>query len=398
MKHLWIGVGNSEEEREKIIQNGGKLLSADVSNDALMVGLYSNGISCDSINSSRLPTYPAYKQKRILPYSWKKQDGGEGISVGYWNFPYINLLSKTRTLAKAAKKWAKRNKNEDVTVWVYQMHSPFMKAADAVKKIIPSAKIVLIVPDLPQYMDMNMSKLKKALKKIDWINIQRLMKNVDKYILYSKHMADFLKLQDGSWMVMEGSYDANILLDDNDDRERTDKISVMYSGVLDMRYGIPQLLDAMKLLDERYELWFTGNGNAVELINERAKTDSRIKNFGFLPSRLDLLKKQQEATMLISTRDPSEPASKYCFPSKIFEYMVSGNPVISTRIEGIPDEYFEYLIELPDLSPETISEKIRIVGNMSPEQLRDKGKSSRDFVLTQKNNVEQMKRILKFVL
>ena len=250
MKHLWIGVGNSEEEREKIIQNGGKLLSADVSNDALMVGLYSNGISCDSINSSRLPTYPAYKQKRILPYSWKKQDGGEGISVGYWNFPYINLLSKTRTLAKAAKKWAKSNKNEDVTVWVYQMHSPFMKAADAVKKIIPSAKIVLIVPDLPQYMDMNMSKLKKALKKIDWINIQRLMKNVDKYILYSKHMADFLKLQDGSWMVMEGSYDSNILLDDNDDRKRTDKISVMYSGVLDMRYGIPQLLDAMKLLDE----------------------------------------------------------------------------------------------------------------------------------------------------
>ena len=136
----------------------------------------------------------------------------------------------------------------------------------------------------------------------------------------------------------------------------------------------------------------------MELINERAKTDSRIKIFGFLPSRLDLLKKQQEATMLISTRDPSEPASKYCFPSKIFEYMVSGNPVISTRIDGIPDEYFEYLVELPDLSAQTISEKIKLIGDMSEQERSALGKDAREFVLSQKNNIEQMKRVLKFVL
>jgi glycosyltransferase involved in cell wall biosynthesis len=158
----------------------------------------------------------------------------------------------------------------------------------------------------------------------------------------------------------------------------------MYSGVLDLRYGIKELLDAMNMLDDKYELWLTGNGNAVPLIEERAKTDERIKYFGYFPSRLDLLKKQREATMLISTRDPSEPASRYCFPSKIFEYMVSGNPVLSTVIDGIPDEYFNYIIPLESISPEMLSEKIKGVASMDKKNRDEFGDKARRFVLESK--------------
>ena len=190
MKYLWIGVSNSEEGRANIIKNGGKLLSAEVSNDALLAGLGENGVFCDTINSSRLLPYPQYAQKRITPYTWETESGTTGVSVGYLNYPYINLISKKRSLKKEAVKWAKKHKNEDVTVFVYQMHTPFMAAASMIKRIIPLAKIVLIVPDLPQYMDMNMSKLKKVLKKIDWKNICNYMKTVDKYVLYSKHILE----------------------------------------------------------------------------------------------------------------------------------------------------------------------------------------------------------------
>ena len=221
------------------------------------------------------------------------------------------------------------------------------------------------------------------------------MKYVDKYILYSRHMAEFLKLKDGSWTVMEGSYDASLLVEGAE--KSSEKISVMYSGVLDLRYGIRELLDAMALLDDRYELWLTGNGNAVPVIEERAKTDPRIKYYGYFPTREELLKKQSEATMLISTRDPSEPASRYCFPSKIFEYMVSGNPVLSTVIDGIPEEYFDYLIPLPDISPETLKEKITSIADMDKASREDLGTRSREFVLENKNNVAQMKKVLEFI-
>ena len=157
------------------------------------------------------------------------------------------------------------------------------------------------------------------------------------------------------------------------------------------------LLDAMEMLDDNYELWLTGNGNAVPLINERAKTDGRIKYFGYFPSRLDLLKKQREATMLISTRDPSEPASRYCFPSKIFEYMVSGNPVLSTVIDGIPEEYFDYIIPLESISPEMLSEKIKGVASMDKKDRNEYGEKARCFVLENKSNVAQMKKALEFI-
>lgn len=396
MKYLWIGVGNSKEAREEIAKKGGKLLSAEISNDALLSGLEANGIFCDTINSSRLPAYPEYPDKIIVPNAWTYKSGKTGISVGYKNKKYINLLSKKKSLVKEAKKWARENKDEDVTVFVYQMTAYFMAAASAVKKINKNAKIVLIVPDLPQYMDMNMSTIKKVLKKIDWLSIKHHMKKVDKYILYSKHMAEFLGLKDDSWTVMEGSYDASLMADENIE-PKNDIVSVMYSGVLDLRYGIKELLDAFAELPQNYELWLTGNGNAVPLIEERAKDDNRIKYFGYLPTRLDLLNKQREATMLISTRDPSEEASAYCFPSKIFEYMVSGNPVLSTKIKGIPDEYFDYLIPLDTLEKDYLKSKILEVGELSMEERIVYGVKAKDFILKKKNCNEQAKKIISFI-
>lgn len=396
MKYLWIGVGNSKKAREEIAKKGGKLLSAEISNDAILSGLENGGVYCDTINSSRLPSYPEYPDKKIEPVFWTYENGKKGVSVGYTNKKYINLLSKKKSLVKEAKKWARENKDEDVTVFVYQMTAYFMAAASMVKKINKNAKIVLIVPDLPQYMDMNMSALKKVLKKIDWISIKRHMKKVDKYILYSKHMADFLGLAEGSWNVMEGSYDASLMADDGI-TPNEEKTSIMYSGVLDLRYGIKELLDAFSELPENYELWLTGNGNAVELINERAKNDSRIKYFGYLPTRLDLLNKQREASMLISTRDPSEEASAYCFPSKIFEYMVSGNPVLSTKIKGIPDEYFDYIIPLDNLEKDYLKSKIVEIGKLSSKERLALGERARDFVLIEKNCNNQAKKILEFV-
>ena len=167
--------------------------------------------------------------------------------------------------------------------------------------------------------------------------------------------------------------------------------------MLDLRYGIKELLDAFAELPQNYELWLTGNGNAVPLIEERAKDDNRIKYFGYLPTRLDLLNKQREATMLISTRDPGEEASAYCFPSKIFEYMVSGNPVLSTKIKGIPDEYFNYIVPLETIEKDNLKSKIIEIGNMSREKRLAFGEKAKDFVLKEKNCVKQAERIISFI-
>lgn len=392
--YLWIGNCADDYLKNRIISNGGKIMSSCVSQDSLLNGIESTGIICDTLNSVRVNYYPDYKELKINRYSWSRKENSTDVSIGYLNFKYISHMLKKASMVKEAKRWAKAHKGTIPTVFVYSMVGAFTAAAVAVKKIIPETKIVLIVPDLPQYMDFNMSFVKKVLKQMDWHNMQKEIKKIDKFILYSKHMAQFLQLPENSWTVMEGSYDSSLIIDEA--VEKNDKISVMYSGVVDLRYGIPELLDAMDLLDERFELWITGGGNAEELIQQRAEKDKRIKFFGFLPSRKDLLVKQKQATMLISTRRPDEPASKYCFPSKLFEYMVSGNPVLSCRIGGIPDEYFDYLIEMESTSPQDIASAIKRVAEMTQQQQTELGQKGKNFVLDNKNNIKQAEIILKF--
>ncbi len=398
MKLLWIGIDFNKEIEEELWLYKAKILSGAVSQKSLISGIDNHGFTdMDTINSYRYPCFPK-GPRRVVRREWSRTGTSKDVSVSYFNFKYISHFFRKKALKKEIRKWAENiPQEEEIVAFVYSMHSPFLEAAKELKRVHKKTRVALIVLDLPQFMDMGMSSLKKFLKAIDWKNICKLLKCVDKYILYSKHMAEYLHLKDGAWMVMEGSYDPSLLIDDSEVQKNGKKISIMYSGVLDLRYGIRELLDAMNLLDDRYELWLTGTGNAVPLIKERAEKDNRIQYYGFLPSRRDLLKKQHEATMLISTRDPSEEASVYCFPSKIFEYMVSGNPVLSTKIKGIPDEYFAYLVGLETITPENIANSIQTIADMDPAERGKLGNAGKDFVLKEKNNLSQTRKMLDFV-
>lgn len=395
MKYLWIGYCCDDFLRKHIIEHGGKFLSAYVSQTNITEGLTKNGICFDSINAPQVNPYPSYREKCVVSHSWNF-NRAKHISVGYLNYKYVNHISRTRALKKAAVNWAKENAREEITIFVYSMHSPFMEAADTIKKLVRNCRIVLIVTDLPQFMDLHMSMIKKILKGFDWVRIKHLMNRVDFYVLYSRHMAEYLKLESGHWMVMEGSVSEKDIPQSTISMNK--KKAIMYSGVCDKKYGIPLLLDAFSnVQDETLELWITGAGNAVDLIRERAQKDNRIKYFGYLPSRQDLLRKQQEAMAMINMRLPDEEASAYCFPSKIFEYMLSGNPVLSFRIPGIPEEYFKYLVMMEEPTVECVSEALKEIVSMKEEQRMELGRAGREFIVTKKNDFVQAANILQAI-
>lgn len=402
MKLLWIGVGIGPAMLQFIEKHHGVLLSAYVSETNIQTGIDQLGIDMDTINSCQISENCKVSRSSVsvVPAEkWSRNGKSEDCSVSYVNLPYFSILSRSYALQKAARQWAiKYIERKDITVILYSMHSPFLKAALEVKKINPAAKICLIAPDLPQYMDMHMSCLKKTLKKIDWIQIRHMIQKVDEFVLYAKPMVSYLKLQNRKWMVFEGSYGNETLLDMKEpEKNENGKIAVMYSGVLDERYGIPELLEAMQLLDDRFELWITGKGNAEERIRQAAQRDSRIHFYGFLSSRQELIELQRKATLLISPRKVQEDASRYCFPSKLFEFMVSGNPVISSYLEGIPEEYYPYLLELPSTTREDIAASIRKGAAMSARERYEFGKKARDFVLQNKNKYVQAKKIIDFL-
>lgn len=393
---LWIGCLESDEEFKIKAKKGYDLASAQVSQKNLLYGIeeVSNTI-CDSINGSVLPPYPVYKDRIIEPVEWCHKPGAADISVGYKNNKYINRLNCKKAMLEAADKWCNtRYKGEGVIVFVYSMRSAPMATACRIKEKIPQAKIYLIITDLPQFMDLGQSRLKAALKKIDWISIKKMQKKFDGFILYAEKMADYLEVPSGKWILMEGSYDTSEQRVITAERKK----AVMYSGKLDEQYGIKMLVDAfMSISEPDVELWLTGGGNAESYIQECAKKDTRIKFYGFLPSREDVLRKQAEASLLINMRLPSEPASGYCFPSKLFEYMATGTPVLSFDIAGIPREFLKYLFIVKEENKKALAKAIAETLKLDRKALKERGNAAREFIVNEKNTNTQCMKMWEFV-
>lgn len=393
---LWIGCLESDEEFTIKAKKGYDLASAQVSQKNLLYGIEEvSGIVCDSINGSVLPPYPVYQDRIIEPVTWEHNPGAMDISVGYKNDKYINRVNCKKAMLKAADEWCKtRYKGSDVIVFVYSMRSAPMATACRIKEKIPQAKIYLIITDLPQFMDLGQSRVKAALKKIDWQSIKKMQKKFDGFILYAEKMAGYLEIPSNKWILMEGSYDTAEQITAVKEKKK----AVMYSGKLDEQYGIKMLVDAfMNIQDSDIELWITGGGNTEGYIKACAKKDNRIKFYGFLPSRQDVLQKQAEASLLVNMRLPSELASGYCFPSKLFEYMATGTPVLSFDIAGIPREYLQYLYVVKQETVDALAKAIEETLSLDEASLQEQGNGAREFVINEKNTKTQCSKMWKFV-
>lgn len=393
---LWIGCLESDEEFKVKAKKGYDLASAQVSQKNLLYGIEDvSNIICDSINGSVLPPYPVYKDRIVQSVEWEHKQGAKDISVGYKNDKYINRLNCKNSMLKAADKWIEtRYKGGELITFVYSMRSAPMATACHIKERIPQAKLYLIVTDLPQFMDLGQSIIKAALKKIDWISIKKMQKKFDGFILYAEKMAEYLAIPDGKWMLMEGSYD----ISEQITVPKEQKKAIMYSGKLDEKYGIKILIDSfMEIYDNDIELWITGGGDSVKYIKECANEDKRIKFYGFLPNREDVIKKQLQATALINMRLPSEKASEYCFPSKLFEYMATGIPVLSFKIKGIPREYNDYLWFIESEDKKSIKKTLYNIFNSSKYTIDAKGNEAKKFIIEKKSTISQCKRIWEYV-
>lgn len=394
---LWIGCLESDKEFKIKAKKGYDLASAQVSQKNLLYGIEEvSGIVCDSINGSVLPPYPVYQDRIIVPVAWEHKPGAKDISVGYKNDKYINRINCKKAMLKAADEWCKaRYRGSEVIVFVYSMRSAPMATACRIKEKIPQAKIYLIITDLPQFMDLGQSRIKATLKKIDWQSIKKMQKKFDGFILYAEKMAEYLEIPSNKWILMEGSYDTAEQITAVKEKKK----AVMYSGKLDEQYGIKMLVDAfMSIQDPNIELWITGGGNTEEYIKACAKKDNRIKFYGFLPSRQDVLQKQAEASLLVNMRLPSEPASGYCFPSKLFEYMATGTPVLSFDIAGIPREYIPYLCIVSEDTEKALAREIEKFMNMPQKEKKQLGVQAAEFIRNEKNTIKQCGKIIDFIM
>ena len=397
-KYLWIGHGTNDELKKEITKRNGTILSASVSQDLIFDGLEKSGeFVFDSINGYRLPFFPEYNSIHVDQFKWSHKENATDIHVGYLNLPYIALYFKKKSLVKEAKRYVKNNLNNEITIFVYSLHSPLLECCSYIKKHCKNVNIVQIIPDLPQFMGEQGSFAKKFLKAVDWRKIKKYLLNVDEYVLYAQSMAKYLNLDERRCMVMEGLADANLVNSHVKD-EDNENVTCLYTGSLQASYGIVEFVkEFCKIDDENIVLQIAGQGSCSSEIEEISKIDDRIKYLGYISDKEELRLLQINADILLNLRDPKEELTKYSFPSKIFEYLLTGNAVVSTKLEGIADEYFNYIMELESNSESSIRKIIEEIRGMSPKDKQLRAKRNISFILDNKTKEKQCEKILEFL-
>ena len=304
------------------------------------------------------------------------------LNIGYCNVFGLSHLARSRALVAKAKDIA-AGVDDDVFVnlFVYSMHLPFMKAAAAFKAAHPNCCYKMIVPDLPLNMNTSTS-LRKVLKRLDWLNIQRGLSNVDGFILYTQQMAEYLHLNDGQYMVCEGIANLNLLNYVTIDRfkQKSRNKTILYAGNLDAKYRIENLVYAFgELNDHSLRLCIYGKGTGMSAVAEAcAKTMNA--SFGGYRSNEEILKLMQNAYFVINPRPIDIDCAEFSCPSKTLEAMAIGVAFASSKLPGIPEEYWRYIHALDCTDVESLSASLKQLLSLDVSGVQMRNNDARLFI------------------
>lgn len=224
-----------------------------------------------------------------------------------------------------------------------------------------------------------------------------VIRNCTDYVLLTEAMNDYIQNKDKPYVILEGHSDISM-------RERVPSMdkkaparTVFYAGGVNRQYGLADLTEGFLLADipgTRLEIY--GPGDYVKELQTIAETHPNVYYGGMLMNT-EIVDKEQEATLLVNPRPTHEEFVKYSFPSKTMEYMASGTPVLTTRLPGMPKEYYPYVDFIEEESAAGIAAELTKVLSHSDEELFRKGSAARDFVLDGRNNVVQAKKLLEML-
>lgn len=316
----------------------------------------------------------------------------------FLNLPFIREISYFVSASYHIIKWAIKNKDERSKCIYSSCHFPPVSAAVVFMSRVIKIRNFITFTDLSvfTYSQDRINQMKHYKRMIMGFYlriINHLQKSYDNYILFSEEMNAEVNKYDKPYIVVEGIYNGDGL----DLNERKKQNAIAHAGTLNKEVGIEKILEVFELLEDKsVELWLIGKGDMEQEIIDRARKDKRIKYFGFIP-REQVFEKLKEVKLLISLRNPDDIYTKYSFPSKMFEYMVSGTPVLSTKLNGIPNEYYDYIFTVDSYNSIIIKDIINKILSKKQDELNYLGHKAQKYIINNKNPKLQINKIKRFL-
>ncbi len=348
----------------------------------IIEGLKENGASVTCLSGR--PINRAITRKLYFKKENERVDGVDYEYCSFFNFPILRQINNYRGCYKYAKKYFKAHPNSYAIINVLCMANA-TAVIKAAKKY--NIRTVGIITD-PLFDEHNKRKFKTR---------NKIMSSVDSYIFLTRQMNELINPTNKPYVVIEGQCDHKLSAHQNSIEEKITPKRITYAGAISKEYGLKTLVESFIKSDNTgWELQLFGNGDYVEEINGISKTHNNVKYLGSVSNK-QIVKAEIESTLLVNPRPVGEYYTIFSFPSKTLEYMVSGTPVLTTDLPGIPEEYKPYLYYFSDDTKQGMIDTLNDIFSKSDEELFKKGQKAKAFALEHKNNISQSKRIIEFL-
>jgi len=170
-----------------------------------------------------------------------------------------------------------------------------------------------------------------------------------------------------------------------------------YFGGLTQDTGVLSMARAFLASGVSGSLRVCGFGTLTETLKKLAGEHSNFHFDGLLPQPLDCLSWAQQVDVLVNPRLPFKGRDN-SFPSKIFEFAMTGKAILSTRACGVDKVLGEEGIYADtDNLEKSLCQKLREVSAMNRSELHWRGTVIRQRIVKEYNWDEQSRRVVEFL-
>jgi len=328
--------------------------------------------------------------------------GAKDINLGFLNFTIIKQFVHPFGEKQFLKHWSQPNIHSTKKIaFIYSLNPRTVRIAKLLKELNPHVFVCISVNDLPENImlgDRGGNKIIQIWKTYFKKKVVAGLKYIDGFMIVAEQISKSLNIKNKPYVVIEALTEIDHQFQLTENKKDNKLKRIVYTGGLVEKYGIVNLMSAFSQIEsDDYRLTICGDGDCKEMIIEMSKADKRIEYLGVLPIE-EVRKFQHSATVLVNPRQNTGDFTKYSFPIKTIEYLLSGAPVIAYKLDAIPDEYDEHLFYVNENSIEALKNTIIRVCELTNEQRSTISKNNRQFVVEQKNHIIQTKRILSMIL
>lgn len=348
-------------------------------------------VDCITLRPISHGTYPGL-------YVAKKETTQDRITFHYvpvWNLPVLKTVMGMVAIQKKLKQLLKSYKGQDVHIICDPLLMEGLLPAVNMGKQY-GVETVGFLTDMPDFADECDSHnfFKNWLYRMYNKKVQRGMRKLDKYIVLTEAMA--CVAEDKPWLLLDCIVDETMLEGLIGQEHNDERPHVLYAGKLHREFGLDVLVQAIPMVKTPCVFDIYGDGNYKEHLQELAEKQENIKLHGIVSLR-EVLQAELGADILMNPRTSVGEFTKYSFPSKTAEYMLSGVPVVMFRLPGVSNEYEKYIGFANEETPEAFAQKIDEILTLPSQERSQTGAAAKDYVLQNKNNIFQAQRVLDFL-